>query len=58
MDSKVSGLGGTFIGKQDPMTAKRIYEKDSNTDLESSAVGHQNKESDGGPVTWSMYLEL
>ena len=58
VDSEVPGPEGIFTGKQDPMAAERICEKDSNTDLEpikdeSPAVGerHQsNKESDGGPV--------
>ena len=58
VDSEVPGPEGIFTGKQDPMAAERIYEKDSNTDLEPikdepPAVGerHQsNQESDGGPV--------
>ena len=58
MDNKIPELEKTFIEKQDSITTKRIYKKNSNTDLESSTVEHQNKESDGGSITWSMYLEL
>ena len=58
MDDEVPGPEGIITGKQDPMAAERIYEKDSNTDLEPTkdeppAVGerHQsNQESDGEPV--------
>ncbi|KAL8706816.1 MAG: hypothetical protein Q9201_000187 [Fulgogasparrea decipioides] len=57
VDSEVPGPEGIFTGKQDPMAAERICERDSNTDLEpledeSPAVGerHQNNnESDRGP---------
>ena len=58
MNSEIFKLKGTFIGKQDLMTVKRIYEKDFNTDLESSMIEHQNKDFVGESVTWFMYLEL